>query len=336
MRRVLNIAHRGGAGLWPENTMAAFENALAMGCDGSELDTHLSKDGELIVFHDEALKPEIVRDAQGRWLEATGPLVKDLTVAELRQFDVGRLKPGTAYASRRRVQTAIDGERIPLLRDVIRLSKRINPKAQLWIELKTALLRPERSATPQQLAEAVVALLRAEDFVDRAVLVAFDWNGLVHAKRLEPRIQARFTTLAQSWFKLDWTELKAARSAIAAGAVPFEQLTWIEPPASDGAPPKAFLDHMRRLWIEGRAPWEAGHSSFVLGLPEAVKRSGGDGWFPYHPDFAGDPARETLSLGLSGAAWTVDDPIEMRRLIGLGCDAICTDRPDVLKALSLG
>ncbi len=56
MRKPLQIAHRGGAGLWPENTMAAFEHAIAMGADASGSMCILSRDGQLIVHHDESLK----------------------------------------------------------------------------------------------------------------------------------------------------------------------------------------------------------------------------------------------------------------------------------------
>ena len=63
--RPLNIAHRGGAGLRPENTLSAFAHALDIGVDGFELDIHIAKDGTVVVFHDDALKPEIVRSADG-------------------------------------------------------------------------------------------------------------------------------------------------------------------------------------------------------------------------------------------------------------------------------
>src|SRR6185312_10638549 len=93
---VLNIAHRGGAALYPENTLAAFRDAVARGCDGAELDIHLSKDGEVVVFHDFKLKPEICR-LGGKWIAKPSARVKDLTLAELRAFDVGRLDPNSAY-----------------------------------------------------------------------------------------------------------------------------------------------------------------------------------------------------------------------------------------------
>jgi glycerophosphoryl diester phosphodiesterase len=50
--RMLVAAHRGGAGLWPENSLLAFENALKLGVDGLECDVHLTRDGEVVVLHD--------------------------------------------------------------------------------------------------------------------------------------------------------------------------------------------------------------------------------------------------------------------------------------------
>ena len=85
----LNFAHRGGAGLYPENTLAAFGDAVARGCDGAELDVQLSKDGEVVVFHDFRLKPEICR-LGGKWLKKPTPRIKDLTLEynKLRQSNI--------------------------------------------------------------------------------------------------------------------------------------------------------------------------------------------------------------------------------------------------------
>ena len=69
-KRPLNIAHRGGAKLWPENTLFAFEQSASAGFDGAELDVQLSRDGRLVVFHDFLFKPELCRHADGRWLGA--------------------------------------------------------------------------------------------------------------------------------------------------------------------------------------------------------------------------------------------------------------------------
>lgn len=73
LRRPLVFAHRGGSALAPENTMAAFDNGLALGADGLELDVHLSSDGRVVVHHDRTLN---------RTTSLTGP-VAARTAAEL-------------------------------------------------------------------------------------------------------------------------------------------------------------------------------------------------------------------------------------------------------------
>lgn len=72
-----NIAHRGFSGKYPENTMLAFEKALEAGAEGIEFDVHLSKDGELVIIHDELLD---------RTTNGTG-LVAEHTLAQLRELD---------------------------------------------------------------------------------------------------------------------------------------------------------------------------------------------------------------------------------------------------------
>jgi len=73
------IAHRGGAGLAPENTLPAFRRSLALGFTQVELDVRRSRDGVLILFHDRSLEPKLGRVGS----------VEDYTAAELRSFDIG-------------------------------------------------------------------------------------------------------------------------------------------------------------------------------------------------------------------------------------------------------
>ena len=74
------VAHRGASGEAPENTLAAYRRALAIGVDAVELDVHLSADGEVVVIHDFML---------GRTADGSG-LVGDLPFAALRRLDAGR------------------------------------------------------------------------------------------------------------------------------------------------------------------------------------------------------------------------------------------------------
>jgi glycerophosphoryl diester phosphodiesterase len=193
--RPLNIAHRGGAKLWPENTLFAFEQSAAAGFDGAELDVQLSRDGKLVVFHDFLLKPELCRHGDGRWLGARERRpICDLTWSELSLFDVGRIKPRTLYARRHRVQYPRDGERIPLLSEVIAGVRRRNPTFKLFIEFKTSSEDRSISGSPQALAEAVVAELRETGFMQNTVLVGFDWTSLLHAKKIAADLPCWFTT----------------------------------------------------------------------------------------------------------------------------------------------
>lgn len=79
MNRPLVMAHRGGAGLAPENTLAAFRHATTLGVDVIELDIHLTKDGHLVVIHDETI--DRTTDGSGK--------VNELTLAEIQSYDAG-------------------------------------------------------------------------------------------------------------------------------------------------------------------------------------------------------------------------------------------------------
>jgi len=105
--------HRGARGLAPENTLAGFERALALGVDTLELDCGLTRDGHLVVLHDTHLGPAIARRG-GAWL-AEEVAVASLTLDEVRAYDVGRLNPAHDYAGRWPEQRAADGQRVPTL-----------------------------------------------------------------------------------------------------------------------------------------------------------------------------------------------------------------------------
>ena len=81
------IAHRGGASLWPENTLMAFDQALRLGCDGLELDLQLTKDDVLVVHHDATLRADSTR-RNGEWLPEAFPPMKleDLNMQRIGKF----------------------------------------------------------------------------------------------------------------------------------------------------------------------------------------------------------------------------------------------------------
>lgn len=224
--RPLNIAHRGGAGLAPENTLAAFRDAVARGCDGAELDVQLSRDGTVVVHHDYRLMRDVTRK-DGTWLDAPGPRIKDLNLTELRQFDVGRPRPGSGYALRHPDLRAVDGEAVPTLNEVIVVAQSVTQPFLLLVELKCDL--SDDSADPVALADAAMAVVQATRFQDRTVYVGFDWRALLRVKEKQPAARCWFTTDklqddvtpvlkainvsgGEGWFP-NWRDLTAERGA---------------------------------------------------------------------------------------------------------------------------
>ena len=186
--RTLNIAHRGGAGLMPENTLAAFQDAMARGADGAELDVQLSADGIPVVHHDYRLNPGYCRDGEGCWLTGETPRIKDLTLAELKTYDLGRPKPDSDYAHTHPAMTPVDGARVPTLAEVVAAAQ---AKAFiLFVELKSD--SGTDSADPIALADATLAVCEA--ILDHIVFVGFDWRGLVRVRQRAPRAECWFTT----------------------------------------------------------------------------------------------------------------------------------------------
>lgn len=307
----LNIAHRGGAALWPENSLGAFRKAVALGADGAELDVQLSRDGEVIVFHDYRLKTEICRNAEGKWLTRPAPRIKDLSFAELRSYDIGRADPATDYAQKHPDLLPMDGERIPLLSEVVAVAKLAGKPFTLFVELKTSFAERGVSALPEALAEATVGVLKAHDYLEHTIFVGFDWPGLLHVKKIAPDAECWFTTFDQRWFGEG------------------------TPPADSDPPAEPALATMRHWAKEGISPWAGGFDAIKYGgsILRAIKAAGSDGWFPTYTDATDHAVAQARSLGLKVGAWTVDAAEDMRTLAGRGLDAICTDRPDVLKGL---
>lgn len=171
-----NIAHRGGGGINPENTVAAFADAVARGCDGAELDVQLTRDGVAVVHHDYRLMRDVARQG-GVWLDAPGPRIKDLTLAELRRFDVGRPRPGSAYAAKHPDLRPVDGAGVPTLAEVVAIAA---PPFRLLVELKCD--RSDDSADPVALADAVFEVCKP--MLERVIFVGFDWRALARIREL--------------------------------------------------------------------------------------------------------------------------------------------------------
>jgi len=171
-------AHRGGRALRPENTLQSFANALTMGVDTLELDMGVTKDGVIVVSHERGLNPDLAKGPDGRYIATGVPYVK-LTLAEVKTYDVGQIRPGSAYAARFPQQRAVPGTRIPTLAEVFALVRKSGDRhVRLNIETKIDPTHPDESPAPERFVTLVLQLLRHEHFTDRVMIQSFDWRTL--------------------------------------------------------------------------------------------------------------------------------------------------------------
>ena len=190
-------AHRGGRALRPENTLPSFANALSMGVDTLELDMGVTRDGIVVVSHERGLNPDLARGPDGKYISAGIPYVK-LTLAEVKKYDVGQIRPGSDYAGRFPDQLTIPGTRIPTLAEVFDRVRRSGDRhVRLNIETKIDPTHPEESLDPQSFVTTVLDLLRREHFTDRVMIESFDWRTLLLVQKQAPEIPPVYLTQVQ-------------------------------------------------------------------------------------------------------------------------------------------
>lgn len=156
----LIFAHRGYSAKHPENTMKAFKEAEKAGADGIELDVQFTKDGEIVVIHDETVD----RTTNGKGA------VKDFTFVELQKLDA-------SYKSK----SLLKKESIPSLREVFR-----------WLQTNQLICNVEIKSnveTFMKIEQSVIAMIREYGLSERIILSSFNHYSLVYCYRLAPDIE---------------------------------------------------------------------------------------------------------------------------------------------------
>ncbi|GHO52150.1 glycerophosphodiester phosphodiesterase [Ktedonobacter robiniae] len=173
--RMACVAHRGGARLAPENTLRAFRNALALEVDAVELDVQMSRDGQLVVFHDNTLE---------RLTEGHGNLL-DQDFAYLRSLNAAAHFP-SGWS---------EHEQIPTLREVLELVK---GRAHVLLELKSSQRDGAYGRYPR-MVPAVLEDLQVMEMLDQVLLIAFDWELLAEAKQRQPEVETGLILSSEVW-----------------------------------------------------------------------------------------------------------------------------------------
>jgi glycerophosphoryl diester phosphodiesterase len=157
-KRPLVIGHRGFPAVAPENTLASFAYGVKAGADMVELDYHHTSDGKMLVIHD--YEADRTTDAKAVW-KTNKVRVQDHTAAELQKLDAGsRFKP------------SFPGQKLPLLEEALEL-----------IQRDGVTLIERKAGDPQ----TCIDLLRQRDWINQAMVQAFDWDYLTEFHKLEPR-----------------------------------------------------------------------------------------------------------------------------------------------------
>jgi glycerophosphoryl diester phosphodiesterase len=247
--RVWVIAHQGGEGLYPSNTMLAFRKSVEMGVDMLDLDINMTKDGELVVIHDTSVD----RTTGGKGF------VKDLTWDQIRALDAGWYWPQRSAESDPHPFRG-QGITIPKLEEVLVAF----PNMPMGIEIKQS---------QPSLAQPFCASMRRFGVTGRIIVSSFSEGAMAEFRRVCPEVMTALTA-----------------------------------------------SEVQNLWLFGgiAAPGAQARAAQVpvsAGLITVVGRN--------FVDLAS-------SLGIVVQPWTINDPVEMRRLIALGVHGINTDRPDLL------
>lgn len=152
------LGHRGGVAGYPENTLSAFKKLVELGADGVEFDVQLTKDGEVVVIHDEFID---------RTLSGKG-LVKEHTLQELREMSAGEF-----------FSPEFKDEKIPTLREVLEIVKDLEI---INIELKNYLPYPG-------LEEKVLQMVNEFDLLDQVIISSFNHYSVEKVQKLQPQVK---------------------------------------------------------------------------------------------------------------------------------------------------
>lgn len=158
----LVIAHRGGADLWPEETLLAFENATKAGVDVLELDVHATKDGTVVCMHDETVD---------RTTDGTGP-VKEKTFAEVQALDAAAkftTDGGKTFPYRG------TGVKVATLKEVLEKF----PHMPVSIEIKQYA---------PAIVDSVIAVIEAANMSDKVVIASFDDDTIRAVRSKRPKL----------------------------------------------------------------------------------------------------------------------------------------------------
>ena len=168
-RTRLVVAHRGASATEPDNTLAAFEAAIAAGADAIELDVRLTSDGVPVVLHDADLAGST---------DGTG-LVHETSLAEVKRLDASSGRGGR--------------QEVPTLQEAL---EAVGDRTGVDMEIKNVPGEPSFDSPREAVLEAALEVLEASSFSGPLLVSSFNWLTIERCKQLAPEIPTGFLTIA--------------------------------------------------------------------------------------------------------------------------------------------
>lgn len=221
--------HRGARALRPENTLAAFEYALQVGVDVLEMDLGVTSDNVLVVVHDSDINPWICSGPKTKFLQRffsfmERPLVHEMTLAEIKQYDCG-----SHFNPKFWNQVRVPGAKIPTLSEVFEMvesSDLPNAKTVAFnIEMKSEPTIPRAQPLPEDFARLLLATLNQHKMLERSTIQSFDHRTLKAAKAQNP--QAVISVLTEKEMGIDYATVADLGNGLQAEILSpnFEEIT---------------------------------------------------------------------------------------------------------------
>lgn len=202
--------HRGARGLMPENTIIAMKKAIDLGITTLEMDTHITKDGAVVVTHDDYLSPAFMLDPNGKDLlpdDAKKYPVYQMTYAELKGFDLGS-KYYPAFPQQEKIKTYIP--RLEELIDSVQLYLKEKGKKQMFYNIETkctaegdGVLNPD----PETFVKLLMEVIEKKGITPFVVIQSFDKRTLQVLNKKYPGVRTSYLVANRKSFEENMADL---------------------------------------------------------------------------------------------------------------------------------
>lgn len=314
-------AHRGGRGQCVENTIAAFAWGLLSGATTLELDNGVTKDGHVIVWHDESIDPLKCKDTEPAYKEDpsfpyVGKYIANLTLAQIKTLDCGSLRQEEFP-----FQLLYPGIKLATLPEFFEFVTCTGVPVLYNIESKVNAVYPNYTQSPEVFVREQLKTFRKYGLVDHITYQSFDWRTIKLSKESLP-------DLATSALVDDMT-VHARIGEVEATTGPSDWLAGLDVDSFEG-------DTLGARRVHAAASIKADIFS-----PSAVSASSNasalDPTYPGYVSFVNDSMIDAArNLGLTVKPYTINRLNTVEQLYGLGVDGIITDYPEVVRRWAQG